>query len=192
MGALEHASVAGFARFSLQLIALGAPPDLLRDAQTAAADEVEHARLAFGLASAFAGTPVGPGPTQLGDFGLCTEAAEVMAEVIVEGCVGESLGAAEAEASALRAGETAEREVWTRIAADEARHAALGWRTLAWLLERHPELKAQARASFDGALDALEARPEVTEDGLGARTRQQAHRRVAAGVIRPIANRLLL
>ena len=60
IGALEHASVAGFARFSLQLMALGAPPDLVFGAQQAGADEVNHAKLAYGLASAYLGQKNGP------------------------------------------------------------------------------------------------------------------------------------
>ena len=48
----EHASVASFARFTLQLLHLGAPADLVADAQQAALDEVRHARLCFGVASA--------------------------------------------------------------------------------------------------------------------------------------------
>ena len=62
IGQLEHASVAAFAQFVLQLLAVAAPPDLVLAAQSALADEVEHARLAFGLASLYAGVGVGPGP----------------------------------------------------------------------------------------------------------------------------------
>src|ERR1700759_5402277 len=58
---MEHASIASFARFVLQLLAVGAPPDLVADAQRALADEVVHARLAFAVASAYAGVDVGPG-----------------------------------------------------------------------------------------------------------------------------------
>ena len=36
---MEHASVAAFSRFSLQLLAVGAPPSLLEDAHRAALDE---------------------------------------------------------------------------------------------------------------------------------------------------------
>lgn len=49
----EHASVASFARFTLQLLHLGAPADLVADAQQAALDEVRHARLCFGVAVAW-------------------------------------------------------------------------------------------------------------------------------------------
>ena len=47
----EHASVAAFARHSMQLMALAAPMQLIRDAHEAALDEIRHARLSFALAS---------------------------------------------------------------------------------------------------------------------------------------------
>ncbi|MFN7146774.1 MAG: hypothetical protein ACK4YP_23575, partial [Myxococcota bacterium] len=58
---IEHASVAAFARFALELLAVGAPADLVDAAHAAARDEVRHARLAFALAEAYAGAPVAPG-----------------------------------------------------------------------------------------------------------------------------------
>jgi hypothetical protein len=61
IGLLEHASIAAFARFALQLLALGAPRDLVEDAQRAMADETRHAELAFALASAYGGAARGPG-----------------------------------------------------------------------------------------------------------------------------------
>ena len=41
----EHASIASFARFSLQLMAVGAPSALLADAQRAASDEARASAL---------------------------------------------------------------------------------------------------------------------------------------------------
>jgi hypothetical protein len=49
---MEHASVAAFARFTLDLLALGAPADLVQSAQQALGDEIAHAELCFGLAGA--------------------------------------------------------------------------------------------------------------------------------------------
>lgn len=43
----EHTSIASFARFTLQLLALDAPSDLLSRSQQAGKDEMEHARLCF-------------------------------------------------------------------------------------------------------------------------------------------------
>jgi hypothetical protein len=61
LGLMEHASVAAFARFVLQLLSIGAPASLVASATAALGDETEHARLCFGIASAYAGRSIGPG-----------------------------------------------------------------------------------------------------------------------------------
>jgi hypothetical protein len=62
---MEHASIASFAKFSLQLVMVAAPSALLADAHAAAVDEIHHARVAFALASRLLGRPLGPGPVDL-------------------------------------------------------------------------------------------------------------------------------
>jgi hypothetical protein len=139
IGQFEHASIASFARFAMQLLALGAPPRLLADTRAALADEIEHARLAFGLASAYAGTPVGPGALAVE---TCLERASdraIVEGLIVEACVGETLAAIEAHEAALQARDPMVARILQTIADDELRHARLGWRTLAWMLERADE-----------------------------------------------------
>src|SRR5262245_889099 len=42
---MEHASIASFARFTLELLAVGAPAELVADSQRASLDEIEHARM---------------------------------------------------------------------------------------------------------------------------------------------------
>ncbi len=59
---MEHASIAAFARFTLELLAVGAPADLIRDSNAAASDETRHAELCFALASEYLGESEGPGP----------------------------------------------------------------------------------------------------------------------------------
>lgn len=54
---MEHASIAAFSRFVLELLSLGAPADLVRDAGRAMSDEIAHAEACFALASAYAGDP---------------------------------------------------------------------------------------------------------------------------------------
>jgi hypothetical protein len=134
VAALEHASVASFARFTLELLSLGAPPDLLALAQRAAIDEVEHARVAYALAGAYGDRPVGPGPLDLDRISIDGELESVVRSLILEGCVGETLGAAEALALADGVADPVLSAVHARIAADEQRHAELSWRALAWLL----------------------------------------------------------
>lgn len=194
VAALEHASVASFARFTLQLLALGAPPDLVADAQRAAADEVEHARLAYGLASALGGAAVEPGPLPLDGVGVSADRCEVLRSLIAEACIGETLGAAEATASAEGA-DPAMREALGRIAADEARHAALAWRTLRWLVGEDAELAAFAR----GVFAAERSRDLVGAEGLhaprygalGGAARRALHADVWRAVIGPCADAAL-
>ncbi|WAS93365.1 ferritin-like domain-containing protein [Nannocystis punicea] len=158
IGLYEHASVASFARFILQLLAVGAPADLVKDAQQALADEIEHARLCFALASLYEGTGVGPGPLTAGDALGEFDLDAVVAAVIREACVGETLSALEAREAALRAEDPAVRRILEQIAADEHRHAELGWRFVQWALERaSADQRARAKAVFAAAIAGAEA-----------------------------------
>jgi hypothetical protein len=129
---MEHASIAAFARFALQLLAVGAPPALVVDAQTAMADETVHTRLAFGLASAYTGVDLGPGPLHVDESLGETDLRGLVAILFVEGCVGETVAALEAREALDHARDPAVRDVLKTIADDERRHAELAWRTIAW------------------------------------------------------------
>lgn len=131
---LEHASVASFGRFALDLLRLGAPADLVARAHAAALDEVGHARDAFRLAGAFLGREVHPGPLA-GPWAAATPDREAFAEAVArEGCVGETLAALDAAARLDGARDPAVRDVLQRVVREESAHAALAWDTLAWLL----------------------------------------------------------
>ena len=123
VGLMEHASIAAFARFTLHLLALGAPPELVHDAQEAIGDETEHARLSFGLASAFGGAPVGPGPLTIDGALDGFDLRDFVATLIREGCIGETLAAIEAREALDHATEPATRAVLETIARDEPRRA---------------------------------------------------------------------
>lgn len=159
----EHASIASFARFILQLLAVGAPPQLVLAGQQALADEVEHARLAFALASHHAGHGVGPGPLPGTDAAGPTTLAQILEAVIEEACVGETLSALEAREAAERAEDPALRRVLTKIADDEQRHAELGWRVVQWALTA---ADASTRARADAAFTAAIAAAHATSDRL--------------------------
>ncbi|XXX76990.1 ferritin-like domain-containing protein [Sorangium sp. So ce134] len=156
VAALEHASIASFARFSLQLLALGAPADLVAEAHRAALDELEHARLAYGIASRLAGRAIGPGPLlEAAAAPLGAGVAEVVEALVEEGCVGETLGAAEGRELSRLAADPALAAALARIAADEERHAALSWRALSWMLATFGE---PARAAAERAFSRAAAR----------------------------------
>ena len=59
---LEHASVAAFHHFALELMRLGAPVELLEGAHEAIKDEMRHAKQAFSLAADLLETPMGRAP----------------------------------------------------------------------------------------------------------------------------------
>ena len=152
LAGLEHASVASFAHFALELMRFGAPPELLLETSRAVADEVDHARRMYALASAYGGAKQGPGPLNLTGLEPAPDLAALCFSVVREACVGELLAAVEAEALAGLACVDAVKRTFEVIAVDEARHAALGWRALRWLLTLPGAPSADAiEAAFEAA-----------------------------------------
>ena len=192
---MEHASIAAFARFSLQLLALGAPPDLVAASAQAMADETRHAELCFELASRYAGRDYGPGPLALDGAFEAVDLASVVELVFAEGCVGETAAALEATWAAEAATEPLVREVLAQIAADEERHAALAFRFVSWALARDPRLcdhlRAQLRAlatpppahALDAATQPLA--PELAAHGVLSAEQHRAARSAALHAIVP-------
>jgi hypothetical protein len=151
--------VAAFSSFSLSLLAIGAPAELLAACQRAGRDEVEHARACFALAGRFMGATLGPGPLSLAGFQLETQLEALVLRTWLDGCVEETVAALVAAAQLAGARDEAVRAALTRIAADEARHAELAWSFLSWALASGgPEL----RRTLLAARDQLEA------SGIGA------------------------
>jgi hypothetical protein len=133
---MEHASIAAFARFALELLSLGAPADLLEQATTAMQDEQRHATTCFALASAFAGSQLGPGALSVNGCLAAVDLESVTVTTFLEGCIGETIAAVEARELALTAADPVVRETLARIAEDEARHALLAWAFLRWALRK--------------------------------------------------------
>jgi hypothetical protein len=154
IGLMEHASVAAFARFTLQLLSLGAPMELVRDAGAAQADETRHAVMAFALASSYAGMQVGPGPLDLTGVLERESVEHILRTTIREGCLGETFAAVEAGEAARRATVPGVKTTLEAIAADESEHAALAWRVVQWILGEHPALASVARDEFAGGIAA--------------------------------------
>jgi hypothetical protein len=164
---MEHASIAAFARFTLELLWLGAPPELVEASHRALSDETEHARLAFALASVYGGSPVGPGPLDLHGALDGVDALGIVRRAITEGCIGETVAATEAEEALEHATDPAVRAVLARIAADERRHAELAWRFVAWALESgRLEHRAAARIALEETLDGYD---DSSRDPTGSR-----------------------
>ncbi|MBV1858320.1 MAG: ferritin-like domain-containing protein, partial [Nannocystaceae bacterium] len=133
--AMEHASVASFGRVALELLSLGAPPELVEGAHLAALDEIRHAKTCLSLARACGAGALEPGclaPVPQRSAQL----ARFAADTFIEGCVGESIAALVVTRAAAGAEDPTVREALEEIAADEARHAALAWRMVSWAVDR--------------------------------------------------------
>lgn len=200
--AYEHASVASFAKLGLELMAFGAPAGLLRAVHEAAQSEVRHAELGFALASAYLGAPVGPGPLAgAAAFTGAQTLAELAAAAVHEGCVGETLAAAVASAQHAAASDPAVRAVLAEVAADEAGHAELAYRIVAWALATGDgAVRRGVHAAFAAALADVQ-REQVDDEPADPRLRAHGHftrsellaerRRAAAEVVVPAMQRLL-
>lgn len=152
----EHASVAAFSRFSLHLLAVGAPPDLLAGAHEAALDEIGHARVCFDIAGIYAGESVGPGPLTLPpDLLGPLDLASIAASAVAEGCVGETIAALEARTLARLAAPPGLQAALRQIAEDEQKHAALSWRFAGWALNAGGDgVHAAMLQAFSATADA--------------------------------------
>jgi hypothetical protein len=201
-GLFEHASIATFARVSLELLGVGAPADLVAAAHEAALDEIRHARLCLMLAQRYRGEPVAPGPFPFGGaVALRDDLTSLAVAAAREGCIGETIAATLAGDQLASATDPLVKRALETIAEDESRHAELAWRTVAWAMERGgEEVRAAVAAVFAQAelyLPAPSPSPEVPADVLAAHGRLAAAAIPAAcvrtlnEVIRPCAEALL-
>jgi hypothetical protein len=138
-GLLEHASVAAFARFTLQLLQLGAPADLIEGAERAMADEILHARLCFAQATRYRGKPVGPSPLPTEGCLQASDFESVVRMVVREGCIGETVAAVEAAEALAHSSDPRTRAALAIITRDETRHAELAWEFIRWAITIRPE-----------------------------------------------------
>lgn len=182
---MEHASVASFGQFALQLLALGAPAELIENAHVAALDEIEHARICFALASAYGGARYGPGPLDAVTDGFSSDVEAVVCANVEEGCVGETLSALEAKEAARLATDPAVKAALEAIAFDEEEHAQLGWSVWGWALGVAPQVSGASEAAFERAL--AETRSGLPDDATGQEL--EPHGRLANRTRRALALR---
>lgn len=200
----EHASIASFGRFGLELLAIGAPAELVERAHRAAIDEIEHARLCFSLASLYGGTALGPGPLPLdaSAFTSTPDLATMTHATVLEGCVNETLAALEAEAAAAQAEPEAVREVLRAIQRQETDHASLAFAFVSWALALGgAAVHVAAAAAFQQAEREAKRYPQQPEPAhaallrshgrLSAAQRKELRERAFVQVIAPAAAELL-
>ena len=131
---LEHASVASFHQFGLDLMRFGASPDLLMRTSKAAMDEILHAKAAFAITEGFLGHPFSPQ-----EFHMKLQPAKNLSEfavnVAMEGAFNETLAVVLATLQQDKCEDFAVKKFLTEIIKEEAEHAELAWETLRWLID---------------------------------------------------------
>jgi hypothetical protein len=137
----EHASIASFASFTINLMSNQAPPDLIRDSLNAAMDELNHAVTSFEIASLFTGQPIQPGKLPPSKHAFEKNLTALALATAREGCIAETLSALELAMEVDRAAADADaddvstmvRRKTKIIALEEGRHSVLAWRTIHWI-----------------------------------------------------------
>jgi hypothetical protein len=153
---MEYASVASFAELGLQLIALGAPTELVARCHRAGLDEIAHARLLERLSGGDR-TRFGPIPRLLGRRigGRLATRRRRLARIAIEsyrdGWLNEGASATDMHERAAAAATSVERQTFERIARDERRHAELGRDVVLWCFDEDPRCVGRALARLDCA-----------------------------------------
>ena len=157
-GRTEHASVGAFARLTLDLMALGAPPDLIAAANRDALDEIRHTELCFSLARALDGKEESPGAFPEAQRARTLPSnrtfalAQLAVDSLVDGALHEGLSARLIARLAKRCEVKAITKILLELAADEGRHAAHGWDVVEWCLATGG---APVASALTGALKGL-------------------------------------
>jgi hypothetical protein len=162
---MEHASIAAFARFALQLISVGAPAELLDRTHAAMADEIRHAKIAYGIGSRYAGYDLGPAPLAMDGALAEHDFLSFVVNTVLEGCIGETVAAAEATWGSDHARDPVLRGILADIAADEARHAELAFAFVHWAILRDPRLAPVVLGIVDKELASPEPGASNPADG---------------------------
>ncbi|TKD07847.1 hypothetical protein [Polyangium fumosum] len=163
----ECASIPAFLALARDLAAVGAPRDLVDRALAAAADEVRHTELCASIAGDLASRTLAPEllpPPRRSGLDRARELQRLCVESWEDGCLGEGAAAERARRQARGAKAPGIGAALGVIAADEARHAELGWRVVQWCLSEggrpvREALGEAVAASPEGP--AREASPEA-------------------------------
>ena len=148
----EHASVASFARNTLQLLTLGSPSELLVASQQAGIDEINHAKISYDIATANTGLNFAPGPLDVQESLKELDLMSVVRSIIHEGCVGETLAAIEARVRGYGTDDPYIKKSLLQITEEETNHAQLAWDTIEWVVNKNPELRSFAENVLDDEL----------------------------------------
>src|SRR4029078_773041 len=90
----------------------------------------------FSLATRYHGEALGPGPLAVDGTLTATSLVDAAVSAVREGCIGETTASLAAATQLEKASDARGRGTLSMIGEDEARHAELAWRFVAWAIER--------------------------------------------------------
>jgi len=142
----EHASIATFAKFSVELMSLGAPLWFLERSNVAALQEIEHAQISFDVLNMYLmHNYADNGCIVYNSFPSHTmnidgDYNRIALDTAIGGCFGETLSAMtyQHQLNVDLKGESDDSTVGQKlngIANDEVEHAALAWTTVKWIID---------------------------------------------------------
>jgi hypothetical protein len=135
---MEHASVASFHQFALDLMRFGASPELLMRTNKAVMDEISHAKAAFAITEGFLGQPFSPSEFHM-RLQPAKDLPEFAVKVALEGAINETIAVVLATLQREKCTDYAIKKFLTDIIREEAEHAELAWDTLRWLVQKGGE-----------------------------------------------------
>ncbi len=166
MAELEGRAVLAFVELAAELRVHGAPMELVRWAERAAMEEVQHTRRAAEMATYFGGVGLADGAEAIVEPPRSLEA--VLRTNRLEGGVEETFGAKAATHQGTRAHHPAVRALMAGVGADETGHAALSLAVHRWGRSRlSPVARRQLDDDTFAALDRLSSRMEGEPGPVG-------------------------
>jgi hypothetical protein len=127
---------------------------------------------------------------------VSVELQRLAVETLLDGCLEETIASIWAARAADAALDPCVAGALRTIAADEARHAELAWRILAWAVRVEPALTSSLSDAFAGArlepARAIDDAPDLAHHGvLGARATAAIRAEVERDVVAPCLDALL-
>jgi hypothetical protein len=156
--AAEYLAVSTFAVLAIDLVAAGAPADVLSLCMRAGIDEVRHAELCLRMIEIYGGKRVMPPPgmSSLPDDPERPKLHQALANTMLVSCVSETYATTVLTATRDLTTDPVAHAVLTSIYSDEVMHARLGWSYLRYGLERGGQ----------GAIDAAAAMVPIALRGV--------------------------
>ena len=134
--AAEHLAISTFSLLTLDLVAAGAPADILSMCLRAGIDEIRHAELCVRMVELYTGEKMWPrgGMSRLPRNTEKPPGSQAVGNTLLVSCVSETFATTLLAAAREQSHDPPTQEVLTAIYSDEIMHARLGWSYLRYTL----------------------------------------------------------